>query len=442
LSLIISPQGVDHRQKPDTDRLQAYRQVRRQSEILAEPLELEDFVVQSMPDASPVKWHLAHTTWFFETFLLKAIFPDYQPRFPQYNYLFNSYYNTIGERIARDKRGLLSRPSISEVQRYRQEIDARMEDWLATVDEPTLTRFAPILVLGLNHEQQHQELILTDLKHAFAGNPLRPIYRDREPDPPLAGPATPMTWSSFDAGVHPVGHPEGDGFAFDNESPRHSEYLEAFELANRPTTNREYLAFMADDGYDRPEFWLSDGWAARKRLGWTSPLYWEKLVGEWSTMTLAGMVRLHLDEPVTHVSFYEADAFARWAEARLPTEAEWETAYFLGQKPRIGLQPDLVNFLESARYHPAPISPDETGLIRMFGDVWEWTRSPYSPYPGYKPAAGALGEYNGKFMCNQMVLRGGSCASPILHIRATYRNFFGPEARWQFSGVRLARDLG
>jgi ergothioneine biosynthesis protein EgtB len=255
LSLIISPQGVYQGHVPDTDRLQAYRQVRRQSEILAEPLEPEDFVVQSMPDASPVKWHLAHTTWFFETFLLKAVFPDYQPRFPQYNYLFNSYYNTIGERIARDKRGLLSRPSISEVQRYRQEIDARMEDWLSKVDEPTLAHFGPILVLGLNHEQQHQELILTDLKHAFASNPLRPIYRDREPD--AEGQISSLTWSSFDAGVRQVGHPEGHGFAFDNEGPRHSEYLEAFELAHRPTTNREYLAFMADGGYDRPEFWLS-----------------------------------------------------------------------------------------------------------------------------------------------------------------------------------------
>ncbi len=402
--------------------------VRRQTETLAEPLEPEDFVVQSMPDASPVKWHMAHTTWFFETFLLKAVIPDYQPRFPQYNYLFNSYYNTIGERIARDKRGLLSRPSISEVWRYRQEIDARMEDWLANVDEATLAQYAPILVLGLNHEQQHQELILTDLKHAFASNPLRPIYRDREPD--QSSTVTPLTWSRFGAGVREIGH-HGDAFAFDNEGPRHSVYVQAFELANRPTTNREYLAFVNDGGYDRPEFWLSDGWAARKRLGWTSPLYWERANDEWSTMTLAGMIPLHLDEPVTHVSFYEADAFARWSDARLSTEAEWEIA--ATDRPIAG------NFLESGRYHPAPMSLDEDGLIQMLGDVWEWTMSPYSAYPGYKPAAGALGEYNGKFMCNQMILRGGSCATPLSHIRTTYRNFFGPEARWQFSGIRLAR---
>jgi ergothioneine biosynthesis protein EgtB len=430
LSVIISPQGA-YQGYESSDRREAYRLVRRQTELLAEPLEPEDFVVQSMPDASPVKWHMAHTTWFFETFLLKTVIPDYQPRFPQYNYLFNSYYNTIGERIARDKRGLLSRPSISEVWRYRQEIDARMEDWLAQVDESTLAQFAPILTLGLNHEQQHQELILTDLKHAFASNPLRPIYRDREPDHE-SSPVGPLSWSSFEGGVREIGHRAGTGFAFDNEGPRHPEYVEAFAIANRPSTNREYLAFMADGGYDRPEFWLSDGWAARNRLGWSAPLYWEQANGQWLTMTLAGMIPLNLDEPVTHISFYEADAFARWSDARLSTEAEWEVA---------ALDPvEGNNFIESSRYHPAPIRPDEPGLIRMFGDVWEWTRSPYSPYPGYKPAAGALGEYNGKFMCNQMVLRGGSCATPKTHIRATYRNFFGPEARWQFSGIRLARD--
>ncbi len=413
---------------PAIDLPSSFQAVRRQTEILAEPLEPEDFVVQSMPDASPVKWHLAHTTWFFETFLLKAALPDYQPRYPQYNFLFNSYYNTIGERIPRDRRGLLSRPSIGEVQRYRQEIDTRVEDWLSSVDEVTLERFASIITLGLNHEQQHQELILTDLKHAFASNPLRPIYRDREPDKIVEN-VCKLTWSSFEAGVRQVGH-TGGGFAFDNEGPRHSEYVDAFSIADRPSTNRDYLEFMNDGGYDRPEFWLSDGWAARKRLGWTAPLYWEEANGSWLTMTLAGMTPLNLDEPVTHVSFYEADAFARWSDARLATEAEWEIAS--ADRPIEG------NFLESGRYHPAPLEAVEGGPSRLFGDVWEWTRSPYSPYPGYKPASGALGEYNGKFMCNQMVLRGGSCASPITHIRSTYRNFFGPEARWQFSGIRLA----
>jgi ergothioneine biosynthesis protein EgtB len=409
--------------------LDEYRAVRRQTELLAEPLEPEDFVVQSMPDASPVKWHLAHTTWFFETFLLSNALPDYQPRYPQYNFLFNSYYNAIGERIARDRRGLLSRPTIGEVQRYRREIDSRMEDWLASADESAVLSLVSILILGLNHEQQHQELILTDLKHAFAGNPLRPIYKDREPDRP--GESTPLRWTSYLAGVHQVGH-RGSRFAFDNETPRHSEYVEAFELASRPATNAEYLAFMDDGGYERPEFWLSDGWAARKARGWSTPLYWERADGRWLTMTLAGLVELRPDEPVTHVSFYEADAFARWSGARLATEVEWEVVAL--DRPIEG------NFMESGRYHPTPSATEEAGPSQMFGDVWEWTRSPYSPYPGYRPAEGALGEYNGKFMCNQMVLRGGSCATPRSHIRATYRNFFPPEARWQFSGIRLARD--
>jgi ergothioneine biosynthesis protein EgtB len=406
-----------------------YQAVRRQTETLAEPLEPEDFVVQSMPDASPVKWHLAHTTWFFETFLLSAALPDYHPRYPQYNFLFNSYYNTIGERIARDRRGLLSRPTINEVRRYRSEIDARMEDWLGSLDESSLATYASVVVLGLNHEQQHQELILTDLKHAFASNPLRPIYREREPD--QAGQSAPLEWITFPEGVRQIGH-DGSGFAFDNETPRHSEFVHGFELASRPSTNGEFLAFMEDGGYDRPEFWLSDGWAARKSHGWTCPLYWEQVGDRWTNMTLAGMTDVRLDEPVTHVSFYEADAFARWSNARLATEAEWEVAAL--DRAIEG------NFLESGRYHPSPATLNDEGPSQLFGDVWEWTRSPYTPYPGYRPAAGALGEYNGKFMCNQIVLRGGSFTTPRSHIRATYRNFFGPEARWQFTGIRLARD--
>jgi len=406
-----------------------YRAVRRQSETLCEPLEPEDFLVQSMPDASPTKWHLAHTAWFFETFVLTSALPSYRPRYPQYNYLFNSYYNAVGERISRDKRGLMSRPSIGEVQRYRTEIDALMEDWLGSADEAAITTLAPVIVLGLNHEQQHQELILTDLKHAFAANPLRPIYLDRPPTPATA--SAPLSWTGCSEGVRWVGH-EGTGYAFDNEGPRHRQFVGAFRLANRLTTNAEYLAFITDRGYARPEFWLSDGWNACNRLGWRAPLYWEHLDGRWQTMTLAGLVDVAPSEPVTHVSFYEADAFARWSGHRLATEAEWEFA--ANELPIAG------NFLESGRYHPAPLSPDETGLTQMFGDTWEWTQSPYSPYPGYRPAAGALGEYNGKFMCNQMVLRGGSCATPQSHVRATYRNFFGPEARWQFTGVRLATD--
>ena len=407
-----------------------FQAVRRQTETLAEPLEPEDFVVQSMPDASPVKWHLAHTSWFFETFVLSSVLPGYQPRYPQYNFLFNSYYNAIGERIARDRRGLLSRPTIGEVRRYRREIDSRMEDWLGSADDRAIGAISSTLILGMHHEQQHQELILTDLKHAFASNPLRPIYRERDPDE--FGTATPIRWTSYGAGVRQVGH-QGDGFAFDNETPRHSEFVESFELASRPSTNAEYVAFLEAGGYDRPEHWLSDGWAARKARGWMSPLYWERAGDRWMTMTLAGMTEVRPDEPVTHVSFYEADAFARWSNARLATEAEWEVAS--------STRAIEGNFLEAGRYHPSPSTAVEDGLSQMYGDVWEWTRSPYSPYPGYRAAAGALGEYNGKFMCNQMVLRGGSCATPRSHIRATYRNFFGPEARWQFSGIRLARDV-
>lgn len=417
---------------PGSTLLDRYRAVRAQTELLGEPLEPEDFLVQSMPDASPAKWHFAHTSWFFETFVLSTALPDYRPRYPQYNFLFNSYYNAIGERIARDRRGLLSRPTIAEVRRYRREIDARMEDWLGSVAGDTLEALAPVVTLGLHHEQQHQELILTDLKHAFAGNPLRPVYRDRPPDHPER--ARPLRWLGFPGGVHQVGH-EGPGFAFDNETPRHGEYLERFELASRPATNAEFFAFIDDGGYDRPEFWLSDGWAARKSRGWSAPLYWERIDGRWRTATLAGLLEVEPNEPVTHLSYYEADAFARWSGARLATEAEWEVA--AGDRPIEG------NFLESARYHPAPTIPgtDTDGPEGMFGDIWEWTRSPYSPYPGYRPAAGALGEYNGKFMCNQMILRGGSCATPGSHIRATYRNFFPPDARWQFSGIRLARDV-
>ena len=353
-----------------SDFLADYRAVRGQTEALAEPLEPEDFVVQSMPDASPVKWHLAHTTWFFETFVLKAALPDYQPRFPQYNFLFNSYYNTIGERIARDRRGLLSRPTIGEVRRYRQEIDNRMEDWLGSADAPTLEPLASIVTLGLHHEQQHQELILTDLKHAFAANPLRPIYLDREPDEP--GNIAPLAWTAYPEGIRRIGH-DGDGFAFDNETPRHREFVGGFELASRATTNSEYLDFLDDGGYDRPEFWLSDGWAARKSRNWASPLYWEKVDGQWSTMTLAGMTPLALDQPVTHVSFYEADAFARWSGARLATEAEWEVAAV--DRPIVG------NFLESGRYHPSSAPPPENGPAQMFGDVWEWDPEPLYRLP-------------------------------------------------------------
>jgi ergothioneine biosynthesis protein EgtB len=409
-----------------------YQEVRCLTARLCAPLTAEDHVVQSMADASPTKWHLAHTSWFFETFLLAAVDEDYHPFHSQYCYLFNSYYNAIGDRIPRACRGLLSRPTVEEVYRYRRHVDERVECLLAEADDGLLSRLAPIVVLGMNHEQQHQELILTDIKHAFGSNPLRPAYRPGAAIP--AGLPVPLDWAEYPAGMRWMGH-RGDGFAFDNESPRHPVFVESFQLAGRLTTNREYLAFMADGGYERPEFWLSDGWAARCAQDWTAPLYWEKQAGGWWSLTLAGMQPVEAAEPVCHVSYYEADAFARWAGARLPTEAEWETA--AAEAAVEG------NLLDNDCLHPTPAgsaAPHVPEPRQLFGDVWEWTASPYISYPGYRPTAGALGEYNGKFMCNQLVLRGGSCATPQSHIRASYRNFFPPEARWQFSGIRLAKD--
>jgi ergothioneine biosynthesis protein EgtB len=414
------------------DALQCYYdKVRRTTEALCYPLEPEDYVLQSMPDASPAKWHLAHTTWFFETFLL-ACEDGYEPVDSRYSHLFNSYYNAVGERIARDRRGLLSRPTVAEVFAYRQAVDLRVHQLLLRANDGAMDRVSEILVLGLNHEQQHQELILTDIKHALASNPIRPVYRPCKEAATTASPSMLLSWTSYPSCLRSVGH-GGPGFAFDNEGPRHQEYVAAFALANRLTTNREYIAFMEDGGYERPELWLSDGWFARSRNAWQAPLYWEKHDDGWQVFTLAGMRALDLDEPVCHVSYYEADAYARWSGCRLATEAEWETAAVAAGNLASG------NFLESRRFHPAP-APDRSTPAQLFGDVWEWTGSPYVAYPGFRPAAGALGEYNGKFMCNQLILRGGSCATPRSHIRATYRNFFPAEARWQFSGIRLARD--
>jgi ergothioneine biosynthesis protein EgtB len=414
---------------PRTELLGRYRQVRTALEAACAPLAPEDLVVQSMPDASPAKWHLAHTTWFFETFVLSdPALGDYRPFHPRFGYLFNSYYDAVGDRHPRPKRGLLTRPSADEVYRYRAHVDAEMVDRLHAVSDADFARLLPVIELGLNHEQQHLELLFTDVKHAFAQNPLRPTYRESR----TAGPANvaPVRWLPFDAGVRRIGH-AGDAFAFDNERPAHRVFLEPFALASRLVTCGEFLQFMADDGYGRPELWLSDGWAARRQQSWEAPLYWEKHGNDWHTFTLGGMRPVTDAEPVCHVSYYEADAFARWAGERLPTETEWEVA-------AAGL---LVagNLLEEDLLHPTPPT-DAQPLVQLFGDVWEWTQSPYVPYPGYRPLAGALGEYNGKFMCNQMVLRGGSCVTPRSHIRSTYRNFFPPEARWQFTGLRLARS--
>ena len=405
---------------------QRYRAVRAATERLCEPLEPEDYQLQSMPDASPPKWHLAHTTWFFETFVLAEVEPEFRPHHPQFGFLFNSYYEAVGERWPRAARGLLSRPTVAEVKAYRRSVDGRMLELLERNEDPQFARWAGIVELGLNHEEQHQELLLTDLKHAFGLNPIRPAYAP--PHSLAATPTTPLRWHDFQAGVRTIGH-DGLGFAFDNELPRHRIFLEGFQIASRPVTAGEYLGFLEDGGYRRPELWLADGWASRLQDDWQAPLHWSKDSGEWAVFTLRGVRRLDPNSPVCHVSFYEADAFARWSGARLPTEGEWETA--VGGRGLAG------NFAESGELHPAP----DRGDGQFFGDVWEWTASPYVGYPGYRPAPGAVGEYNGKFMCNQMILRGGSCATPAAHVRPTYRNFFPPDARWQFSGLRLSRDL-
>jgi ergothioneine biosynthesis protein EgtB len=410
---------------PARTTLERFREVRAATERLAAPLSPEDCGVQSMEDTSPTKWHLAHTSWYFETFVLEAAIPDYTPFDPHFRVLFNSYYNGIGDQFSRPQRGLLSRPSLDQVRDYRAHVDTRMHEAISQALSAELDAIAEI---GLHHEQQHQELIVTDLKHALSLNPIHPAYRACAEPLHRAAPA--LDWLAYDADLHWIGH-EGKGFAFDNEGPAHRVFVQAFELANRPTTNREFLAFIEAGGYREPAHWLADGWASVQQRGWQAPLYWEERQGEWFVQTLGGLHPLDLDEPVTHVSFYEADAFARASGGRLPTEAEWEVA---GRE-----QPVAGHFVESQRFHPRS-APNAAGIVQLYGDVWEWTRSPYVPYPGFTPPPGALGEYNGKFMSNQLVLRGGSCATPESHIRPTYRNFFYPDARWQFSGIRLARD--
>jgi len=402
-----------------------YSRIRRVSLEICEPLQTEDFVVQSMPDASPTKWHLAHTSWFFEQFLLKPLLAGYRAFHPDFEYLFNSYYQSVGRMHARPQRGLLTRPTVDEVLRYREHVDEHMQKLLRA--RPDDEKLLAVGTLGVNHEQQHQELMLTDIKHLFSLNPLLPAYRPGADEPNDA--AAPMHFIPFDGGIREIGA-SGKHFCFDNELPRHRTLVEPYALADRLVTNGEYLEFIRDGGYRRPEFWLSDGWSTVVREGWTRPIYWSESLD--SEFTLHGLQPLRIAAPVCHVSFYEVDAFARWAGARLPSEAEWELA--AESLPVIG------NLLNSGALHPiaAGVQP---GMKQMFGDVWEWTASPYSPYPGYQPPPGALGEYNGKFMCNQLVLRGGSCATPADHVRASYRNFFYADARWQFMGVRLARNL-
>ena len=405
---------------PLAERLRATRAL---SLELAAPLSPEDCQVQSMPDASPVKWHLAHTTWFFETFVLEPHLPGYRVFHPRFRQLFNSYYHSVGEQYPRPMRGLLTRPSLDEVRAWRAHVDEALAR-LCGGGLPDEAR--ALLELGVNHEQQHQELMLTDLKHAFALNPLRPAWGAAAPR--SVGEAPANGWWRHAGGEVAIGH-DGAGFCFDNETPRHAVLLRPFELATRPVSNGEFREFVRDGGYRAPQWWLSDGWATLQAEGWNRPLYWSE--DGASVFTLGGEQALHGDEPVCHLSYYEADAYARWAGARLPREAEWEAV-------AAGL-PVEGNFLDLARLHPLPAAA-APGLRQMFGDVWEWTQSGYEGYPGYRAPRGAVGEYNGKFMCSQLVLRGGSCVTPPGHLRASYRNFFPPAARWQFAGVRLARD--
>lgn len=403
-----------------------YRTVRAATGALCEGLQPEDMVAQSMDDCSPTKWHLAHTTWFFETFVLRPFVAGYRVFHPAFEVLFNSYYNAVGPQFPRPRRGVLTRPTVAEVLRYRAHVDEAMSRLLEDEVAPEL---AARVTLGLQHEQQHQELMLMDLKHLLSCNPLRPAAREGAA-PPSGRAAPPLRFHDGPSGLQEVGH-AGAGFQFDNEGPRHAVFLRPFRLASRCVSNAEYLEFIADGGYRRPELWLSDGWAQAQAERWSAPLYWELSDGTWSEFTLGGPRPLDPHAPVVHVSHYEADAYARWAGARLPTEAEWEA--FASVMPVTG------NFVESGRWHPcaAPGGPEPS---QLFGDVWEWTASAYLPYPGFRPADGALGEYNGKFMSGQMVLRGGCCASPAGHLRATYRNFFPPRARWQFAGIRLTKD--
>jgi len=413
--------------------LARFREVRNFTARFSENLAPEDCVVQSIPDVSPTKWHLAHTTWFFETFILKKWVPGYRDAVPEYAYLFNSYYNAAGAMHRRDLRGLISRPTVEETRKFRASIDADIADLVSNADEKLFREIEPILTLGIHHEQQHQELLITDIKHVFAQNPLYPVFQKREIGHDKIG-ISPLKFVEFDEATVEIGH-DGNGFAYDNEGPRHRALVLPFSLANRLITNREYLAFMADNGYSRSEFWLSLGWTAVNEQNWRAPLYWIERDGEWWNFTLSGLRRVDPNEPVTHLSYFEADAYANWAGARLPTEFEWERA-----AAKIDID---GNFVESETFHPQAFrgQTKDHDLAQMFGDVWEWTRSSYSPYPGYKAGPGALGEYNGKFMCNQYVLRGGSCATSRTHIRKTYRNFFQPDKRWQFTGIRLARDL-
>jgi len=423
-----------------------YLEVRSQTRALCAPLAVDDYGPQSMPDASPAKWHLAHTSWFFERFILRDRLPGYREFHAGFDYLFNSYYQRIGAQQPRHLRGLLSRPTVAQVYRYRDHVDQHMVQLLQSSDG-TSAAICALVDLGINHEQQHQELLLTDLEHLMFANPLRPAYRQQPGSQPTALPewpsepysamtgrtaaappaAEPLSWQLYDSALHEVGADATHGFCFDNETPRHRCYTNAFALADRAVCNGEYREFIRDGGYRTAALWLADGWPLAQQ--WQRPLYWSESLE--AQFTLDGMVELSAAAPVCHLSYYEAEAYARWAGARLPTEAEWERA--------AAGEPISGNFLESGRLHPLAPQPG-TSSRQLYGDVWEWTASAYLPYPGFRPWAGAVGEYNGKFMVNQFVLRGGSCVTPRSHLRPSYRNFFPPSSRWQFAGIRLAKD--
>lgn len=422
----------NNRKHIDTDRLlNTYVNVRRQTEELCQPLIVEDFVIQTMLDVSPPKWHLAHVSWFFETFLLQPQLKNYRPFNIKFTYLFNSYYNGIGKQFPRPQRGFLSRPSVAEIYDYRAHVDRYMGELISTLEgHSNAQQIQDLAILGMNHEQQHQELLMTDIKHIFAQNPLFPVYNEgAAPDPTQS--LAPLEWIKIPEDEFCLGY-QGTGFHFDNESPRHQVVIKEFSLTNRLITNKEYLQFIEDGGYSSPLLWLADGWETLQSNFWNAPLYWQLHEDTWHIMTLNGLQPLNPNQPVCHVSFYEANAYANWLGKRLPTEAEWEYTANENNFAR-------GNFLETGRFQPQPAVNCE-GFAQQFGDVWEWTQSPYVPYPGYHPPQGAIGEYNGKFMCNQMVLRGGSCVTPANHIRKTYRNFFYPHNQWQFMGFRLADD--
>lgn len=427
-------------------RLKRFDRVRQFSLDQVAPLSIEDMGLQAMIDASPPKWHLAHTSWFFETMILETYEPNFKPFNPLFRHLFNSYYETVGTFHRRDQRGLLSRPSVAEVLDYRANVEQRLHQLANNSDEQTWDKIADLVMLGTHHEQQHQELLFTDTLYNFSQNPMNPAYASQT-TPNLGHPPaapkntneqpTALKYLSFDGGLQYIGN-SNETFCFDNETPRHQSFLEPFQLANRLITNGEYLAFIEAGGYQTAEHWLSDGWATIQANSWLHPLYWQPSENGWQQFSLLGLQPLDLLAPVCHLSYFEADAYARWAGKRLPTEAEWEHA---AQTQTASRSSDrAVNLAESNQLRPVACE-DGPGLLQLYGDVWEWTASPYSAYPGFKPATGPVGEYNGKFMCNQLVLKGGSCVTPADHIRASYRNFFPADARWQFSGLRLADGI-